>query len=130
MSIRSCLCGWAQTGERIHHGQCPVHDEQASLLASVYQAVQEIRENTEKIMSQDAQVMSVVEDLQAQNTQLQNLISTVVAELQAGGGVSDATMAALQAVDASIDQTVSGFASDVTPPAPPAAPETVTPPAS
>jgi hypothetical protein len=113
-------------------------------LIGMREQLHRIERNQEKIMTADQEIQAVTADLQAQlttltaqNAQLLTLNGQVLTDLENEGVVSQATIAALQAVQAGFDTAVPADASAVGAlgaelPAPPASSPagTVAPPAS
>jgi membrane-bound lytic murein transglycosylase B len=86
-------------------------------MASTTAQLKQLIEMVSKVSSTDAEIQAATATLVADNQLLQNLITQVLAEVQAGG-VSDATIAALQAAVSTDDSTVQGLNTTVNPPAP------------
>jgi hypothetical protein len=84
---------------------------------------EELNKKLEIIMTEDAAIQAVTADITTQLTALSTLISQVLTEIQ-NDAVQPATVSALQAAQANLDNTVAGFNTDVNPPA------AATPPAS
>jgi len=71
----------------------------------------------ERIMSEDAAIQAVTEDINTQLTTLSTLITQVLGEIGTGG-VQPSTVTALQAAQQSLDTTVASFGAALNPPAP------------